>query len=112
ALKIPLRFNIQKLSVKKSMEKIKYKIIPTNLRENIIKYLEKHSFFLTLDLLIEKLKKKGYRQKEIEDEIELMKTEKTMRYGKVDVHAWSLSDEEIEGVISKELNNGDQNSNS
>jgi hypothetical protein len=53
--------------------------------------------------LIEELMKKGYKREEIEEEIESMKTEKTMQFGKVDVHAWSLTNEEIDDVIKNEL---------
>lgn len=111
ALNITRRLKIPKVVIKKAKEKIKYKIIPTNLREHIIKYLEKHGFFLTLDLLTEKLKKKGYTEEEIEEEIQQMKVEKTMQYGKVDVHAWSLSEEELGNVIKSEVNNQDQDNN-
>lgn len=102
-IKIPQRFKIPKITLKKSLEKVKLKRIPTNLREHITTLLEKKGFFLTLDLLIEKLIKKGYSRDEIEEEIEAMKTEKTMRYGKVDVQAWSLSNEEIADIIKNEI---------
>jgi hypothetical protein len=101
SLKIPTRFKIPKISIKKSLEKIK--AVPTNLRDHIIHLLEKKGFILTLDLLIEKLMKKGYKREEIEEEIESMKTEKTMQFGKVDVHAWSLANDEIADVIKHEV---------
>ncbi len=101
SLKIPQRLRIPNIPIKKTIEKIK--TVPTNLRDHIIKLLEKKGFILTLDLLIEKLMKKGYKKEEIEDEIESMKTEKTMQFGKVDVHAWSLANEEIADVIKNEI---------
>jgi hypothetical protein len=109
-LKIPLRFNIPKTKLKKSFENVK--IVPTNLREYIIHLLEKKGFFLTLELLVEKLKKKGYSQEKIEEEIELMKSEKTMRFGKVDVNAWSLASEEIGKMITKEISRPNQKASS
>jgi len=105
SLKIPQRLRIPKIPIKKSLEKIK--VVPTNLRDHIISLLEKKGFILILDLLIEKLMKKGYKREEIEEEIESMKTEKTMRFGKVDVHAWSLANEEIADVIKNEIDNID-----
>ena len=110
SLKIPQRFKIPKIPIKKSLEKIK--VVPTNLRDHIISILEKKGFFLTLDLLIEKLIKKGYKKEEIEEEIESMKTEKTMQFGKVDVHAWSLANEEIADVVNNEIDNLDAKENS
>ena len=107
--KIPQRFKISKMPLNKSLEKVKLKRVPTNLREHITTLLEKKGFFLTLDLLIEKLMKKGYNREEIEEQIEAMKTEKTMRYGKVDVHAWSLTNEEIEDYIKDETEKLDPN---
>ena len=101
SLKIPQRLRIPNIPLKRTLEKIK--TVPTNLRDHIIKLLEKKGFILTLDLLIEKLIKKGYKKEEIEEEIESMKTEKTMRFGKVDVHAWSLADEQITDVIKNEI---------
>jgi hypothetical protein len=97
------------MPLNKSLEKVKLKRVPTNLREHITTLLEKKGFFLTLDLLIEKLMKKGYNREEIEEQIEAMKTEKTMRYGKVDVHAWSLTNEEIEEYIKDETEKLDPN---
>ena len=108
-IKIPQRFRISKIPLKKSLDEVKLKIIPTNLREHITKILENKGFFLTLELLIEKLMKKGYSREEIEEEIEAMKTEKTMRYGKVDVHAWSLTNEEIDDYINEGLEKIDPN---
>ncbi|MFX1340788.1 MAG: hypothetical protein ACFFDK_19415, partial [Promethearchaeota archaeon] len=105
SLKIPKHFRIPKISIKKTLEKIK--TVPTNLRDHIIHLLEKKGFILTLDLLIEKLMKKGYKKDEIEEEIESMKTEKTMQFGKVDVHAWSLANEEIANVIKNEIDDID-----
>jgi len=105
SLKIPQRLRIPKIPIKKSLEKIK--VVPTNLRDHILSLLEKKGFILILDLLIEKLMKKGYRREEIEEEIDSMKTEKTMRFGKVDVHAWSLTNEEIADVIKNEIDNID-----
>ncbi|MFX1444426.1 MAG: hypothetical protein ACFFHV_13505 [Promethearchaeota archaeon] len=105
SLKIPKHFRIPKISIKKTLEKIK--TVPTNLRDHIIHLLEKKGFILTLDLLIEKLIKKGYKKDEIEEEIESMKTEKTMQFGKVDVHAWSLANEEIANVIKNEIDDID-----
>jgi hypothetical protein len=108
-LKIPRKFKIPKIAIKNSIQKVKQRIVPTNLRDHIIKYLEKHEFFLTLDLLYEKLKKKGYSKNDIDEEIEQMKSMKTMKYEKVDVHAWSLSNESVEDAIIDDLPNSEQN---
>ncbi|MBD3254163.1 MAG: hypothetical protein GF383_03680 [Candidatus Lokiarchaeota archaeon] len=101
-LKIPVRFNIRQIPVKKEKEE-EVEAVPTNLRGYIINLLEKKGFYLTIDLLTKELLKEGYSKDQIEEEIEQMKTERTMQYGKVDIHAWTYNSEEIEEAIDQEI---------
>ncbi len=104
-LKIPQQFKIPKplkKTFKEDVKEKKIKTVPTNLRGFIIKLLEKRGFFLTTELLINKLLEEGYERDDIKDEIELMKSQEAVRYGKIDLHVWSINEEIITDLINSE----------
>ncbi|MFX1259291.1 MAG: hypothetical protein ACFFAN_15660 [Promethearchaeota archaeon] len=101
-LKIPSRFKIPEIPLKKGIKNTEAEIVPTNLRDFIIRLIIKKGFYLTLDFLIDELLEKGYSRDEIVEEIELMKTEKILHYGKIDNYVWSLSNKEIDDLIDQE----------
>ncbi len=102
-LKIPQRFKIPKIPPKKDVldvkEGEKFEVIPTNLRGFIIKLLEKRGFYLTTEMLINELLEKGYNRDQIKEELELMKSQETVSYGKIDLQVWSIPDDIIEDLI-------------
>ena len=102
-LKIPQRFKIPKIPPKKDVldvkEGEKLEIVPTNLRGFIVKLLEKRGFYLTTEMLINELLEKGYNRDQIKEELELMKSQETVNYGKIDMQVWSIPDDAIEELI-------------
>jgi WD40 repeat protein len=104
-LKIPVRFKASKPPAKKvpkkAEKKEEIKVVPTSLRGFIKELINAHGFYLTLDLLINELMLKGYDRKEIEDELEFLKSQGAMIYDKIDVNVWSLVSEEIDELIEK-----------
>jgi len=104
-LKIPVRFKASKPPAKKvpkkAEKKEEIKVVPTSLRGFIKELINVHGFYLTLDLLINELMLKGYDRKEIEDELEFLKSQGAMIYDKIDVNVWSLVSEEIDELIEK-----------
>ncbi|TFG21533.1 MAG: hypothetical protein EU529_13295 [Promethearchaeota archaeon] len=107
-LKIPIKFRIPQVSIKEqsnqSEEILKIKKVPTNLRGFIKELLDKQGFYMTLDLLISDLMDKGYTRKEINEELEFLKSKGAMCYEKVDIDAWSLVNELIDELIKTEAN--------
>jgi len=104
-LKIPKRFNIPKIPIKKLIledGKEEPKIIPTSLRGFIVKSLEKSGFYLTTELLINDLMDKGYERKQIEKELEVMKSKDMLKYGNIDFQVWSINDAVIEELLNSD----------
>ncbi|MHA1659331.1 MAG: hypothetical protein ACTSUT_09435 [Promethearchaeota archaeon] len=106
-LQIPKKFKVPKVKRAKikvyTEEATKIKRVPINLREHIVKFLEEKGLILNWDNLIYELKELGYSREQIEEELELMKTQKIIRHGKIDFPVWSLSGEEIKEKIVKEV---------
>ncbi|MHA1343077.1 MAG: hypothetical protein ACTSQG_03770, partial [Promethearchaeota archaeon] len=98
-LQIPEKIIIPKIIPKRLKEEVEepleIKVVPVNLREYIIKFLEEKRIFITLEVLINYLIELGYSRDEIQNEIELMKNQNIIRYGKIDFPVWCLSGEEI-----------------
>ncbi|TFG02829.1 MAG: hypothetical protein EU540_00800 [Promethearchaeota archaeon] len=105
-LKIPIKFRIPQVSIKEqsnqSEEILKIKKVPTNLRGFIKELLDKQGFYMTLDLLISDLMDKGYTRKEINEELEFLKSKGAMCYEKVDIDAWCLVNELIDELNKTE----------
>jgi WD40 repeat protein len=95
-LEIPRVIELPVLSIK-NHEKVTNKIvpIPTNLKENIITILEEKGVISNLNSLLYDLIELGYSRTQIEEELELLRNQNIISYGKIDFPVWSLRKEPI-----------------
>jgi len=70
----------------------KIKIVPTNLREYILKYLEDNNI---VENMVNDLEKIGYTRDSVLAELESIRTEQSKSFEKVTYSVWELSEEQI-----------------
>lgn len=103
ALDIPQRIKIPEIKIDKEEELheelAKAEPVPTNIREHIFTILQKKG---VIKDLTKKLADLGYSQDDIHDELEVLKTQKSVIYEKVMYPVWSAPDEEILKEIPEE----------
>ncbi len=103
ALDIPQRIKIPEIKTDKEEELheelAKAEPVPTNIREHIFTILQKKG---VIKDLTKKLADLGYSQDDIHDELEVLKTQKSVIYEKVMYPVWSAPDEEILKEIPEE----------
>lgn len=70
--------------------------VPTNIREYIFKYLTEKGI---MQDLVSELKKLGYSEDEILEELTVLKTQKSVSFEKMEYSVWSLPEEETGGKV-------------
>ena len=102
-LNIPQKIELPEIQIGRKEELIvdlaMLEEVPTNIREHIFKFLKDKGH---LKDLMKELKDLGYSNDEILDEMELLKTQKSVIYEKVTYPIWSLPEEEIEEKVEVE----------
>ena len=73
--------------------------VPTNIREHIFKILTEKGY---IKGIAKDLKELGYTQEEILNELDIMITQKSVIYEKIEYPVWSLLEEEKEGIVEVE----------
>lgn len=104
-LEIPEQVSLPEIRTGKDEQSFKalskIKPVPTNIREHIFNILQKKG---VLTDLAKELTELGYTQDEVRDELEVLKTQKSVVYEKITYPVWSVPGEEVpeeipEGVM-------------